>query len=162
MKVFQQTKGRPTFIVLDSHIGYGSPNRQDTAAAHGEPLGDEEIRLCKRAYNWAEDAKFLVPDGVPGKEHLHGWRWQSRGSRDAEVAGRSCSLYCHASTSFPGTVATEIDLMQRRGLPAKWDANLPTCFRLNPKGIAGRVMPRARSSTCWPRTFLGSWEARPI
>ena len=63
-KVFRKTTGRPTFIVLDSHIGYGSPHKQDTAEAHGEPLGEEEIRLTKRAYGWPEDAKFLVPDGV--------------------------------------------------------------------------------------------------
>ena len=65
---FRVTTGRPTLIILDSHIGYGSPNRQDTAAAHGEPLGEEEVRLTKRAYGWPEDAKFLVPDGV--REHF--------------------------------------------------------------------------------------------
>src|SRR5712671_1834206 len=64
LTVFRQTKGRPTFIVMDSHIGYGAPHKQDTAEAHGEPLGDEEIRLTKRSYGWPEDAKFLVPDGV--------------------------------------------------------------------------------------------------
>ena len=57
-------QSRPTLIVLDSHIGYGSPNKQDTAAAHGEPLGDDEVRLVKRSYGWPEDAKFLVPEGV--------------------------------------------------------------------------------------------------
>lgn len=61
---FRQTKGRPTFIVLDSHIGYSSPNKQGSAAAHGEPLGEEEVRLPKRYYGWPEDAKFLVPEGV--------------------------------------------------------------------------------------------------
>src|SRR5271170_330352 len=61
---FRKTPGRPTFIVLDSHIGYGSPNKQDTPEAHGEPLGDEECRLTKRSYGWPEDAKFYVPDGV--------------------------------------------------------------------------------------------------
>ena len=64
LDIFRKTKERPTFIVLDSHIGYGSPHKQDTAAAHGEPLGDEEVRLTKRSYGWPEDAKFLVPDGV--------------------------------------------------------------------------------------------------
>src|SRR5499427_559270 len=64
LEIFRKTKGRPTFIVLDSHIGYGSPHKQDTAAAHGEPLGDEEVRLAKRVYGWPEDAQFLVPDGV--------------------------------------------------------------------------------------------------
>src|SRR5438094_5908969 len=59
LKVFQQTKDRPTLFILDSHIGYGSPHRQDTAEAHGEPLGEDEIRLVKRYYDWPEDAKFL-------------------------------------------------------------------------------------------------------
>src|SRR6202165_5216521 len=68
LHVFKTTKGRPTFIVLDSHIGYGSPHKQDTAEAHGEPLGDEEVRLTKRAYGWPEGAQFLVPDGV--REHF--------------------------------------------------------------------------------------------
>src|SRR5579862_5725120 len=64
IETFKKTKGRPTFIILDSHIGYGSPHKQDTADAHGEPLGEDEVRLTKRAYGWPEDAKFLVPDGV--------------------------------------------------------------------------------------------------
>src|SRR5467141_1292043 len=68
LAVFRQTRGRPTFLILDSHIGYGSPHKQDTAAAHGEPLGEDEIRLCKRSYGWPEDATFLVPDGV--REHF--------------------------------------------------------------------------------------------
>src|SRR5712664_2341078 len=64
IEIFKKTTGRPTFIVLDSHIGYGSPNKEGKAEAHGEPLGDEECRLTKRAYGWPEDAQFLVPDGV--------------------------------------------------------------------------------------------------
>ena len=64
LQTFRQTTGRPTLIILDSHIGYGSPHRQDTAAAHGEPLGADEVRLVKRAYGWPEDAQFLVPEGV--------------------------------------------------------------------------------------------------
>src|SRR5207245_4980370 len=64
LAAFRKTTGRPTFLILDSHIGYGSPNKQDTPEAHGEPLGDEEIRLVKKCYGWPEDAKFLVPDGV--------------------------------------------------------------------------------------------------
>ena len=65
---FKKTTGRPTLIIVDSHIGYGAPTKQDTHAAHGEPLGDEEIRAAKRFYGWPEDAKFLVPDGV--REHF--------------------------------------------------------------------------------------------
>jgi transketolase len=62
--IFRKTSGRPTFIVLDSHIGYGSPHKQDTAEADREPLGDDEVRLTKKSYGWPEDAKFLVPDEV--------------------------------------------------------------------------------------------------
>src|SRR5262249_51872812 len=61
---FKDEVGRPTLVIVDSHIGWGSPNKQDTAAAHGEPLGEEEVRETKRAYGWPEDAQFLVPDGV--------------------------------------------------------------------------------------------------
>src|SRR5262247_3867340 len=68
LSVFRETKGRPTLIILDSHIGYGSPHKQDKAAAHGEPLGPDEIRLVKRSYGWPEEAQFLVPDGV--REHF--------------------------------------------------------------------------------------------
>src|SRR5512140_2222052 len=64
LHVFQTTPGRPTLIIVDSHIAYGAPNKHDTSAAHGEPLGEEEVRLVKRVYGWPEDAKFLVPDGV--------------------------------------------------------------------------------------------------
>ena len=63
-QTFKNTNDRPTLIIVDSHIAYGAPNKQDTSAAHGEPLGEEEIRLTKRNYGWPEDAKFLVPDGV--------------------------------------------------------------------------------------------------
>ena len=82
LEIFRKTKDRPTFIVLDSHIGYGSPHKQDTAAAHGEPLGDEEVRLTKRSYGWPEDAKFLVPDGV--YEHFR--RRHRRAGREGPAA----------------------------------------------------------------------------
>src|SRR3989440_3299616 len=65
---FLNTSDRPTLIIVDSHIAYGAPNKQDTSAAHGEPLGEDEIRLAKRNYGWPEDAKFYVPDGV--REHF--------------------------------------------------------------------------------------------
>ena len=67
-KTFKNTTDRPTLIIVDSHIAYGAPNKQDTSAAHGEPLGKEEIKLAKRHYGWPEDAKFLVPEGV--REHF--------------------------------------------------------------------------------------------
>jgi transketolase len=130
LDVFRLTKGRPTFIILDSHIGYGSPHRQDTAEAHGEPLGDEEIKLVKRAYGWPEDAKFLVPDGV--YEHFKA----GIGKRGAEARKQWTDLFTTYRAKFPA-FATEVDQMQRRELPAGWDRNLPV-FPADPKGIAGR------------------------
>jgi len=130
LDIFRKTKGRPTFIVLDSHIGYGSPNKQDTAAAHGEPLGDEEIRLVKRSYGWPEDKKFLVPDGV--YEHFAA----GIGARGATLKREWTKLYEAYRAKYP-ELAQEIDLMLRRELPTGWDKNLPV-FQVDAKGIAGR------------------------
>jgi len=130
LDVFRKTTGRPTFIILDSHIGYGSPHKQDTAAAHGEPLGDDEVRLCKRSYGWPEDAKFLVPEGV--YEHFSA----GIGARGAKARTEWTKLIDAYRTKYP-ELATEIDLMQRRELPAGWDRNLPT-FPADAKGVAGR------------------------
>jgi transketolase len=130
LEVFRQTKGRPTFIILDSHIGYGSPHKQDTAEAHGEPLGDEEIRLTKRSYGWPEDAKFLVPDGV--REHFAA----GVGVRGAEARRLWTDLFAAYAGKHP-ELANEIDLMQRRELPAGWDNDLPV-FPDDQKGLAGR------------------------
>ena len=130
LEIFRQTKGRPTFIILDSHIGYGAPHKQDTAAAHGEPLGYEEVRLCKRFYGWPEDAQFLVPEGV--QEHFAA----GIGARGAEARRRWTELFEAYRGKYP-ELATEIDQMQRRELPSGWDHNLPV-FPADPKGIAGR------------------------
>ncbi len=130
LKTFRKTEGRPTLIVLDSHIGYGSPHKIDSAAAHGEPLGEDEVRLTKRAYGWPEDAKFLVPHGVMGAFEA------GIGARGAEARRRWEELFAQYRTRYP-ELATEIDQMQRRELPAAWDRNLPS-FKPDPKGIAGR------------------------
>src|SRR5947209_19573665 len=130
LDIFRKTKGRPTFIVLDSHIGYGSPHKQDTAAAHGEPLGDDEVRLVKRAYGWPEDAKFLVPAGV--REYFAAGIGK-RGADAREAWTRSFTEY---RAKFP-EMAVEIDQMQKRELPAGWDRNLPT-FSADAQGLAGR------------------------
>jgi transketolase len=128
--IFHKTSDRPTFIVLDSHIGYGSPHRQDTAAAHGEPLGEDEVRLVKKFYGWPEDAKFLVPDGV--YEHFAA----GIGARGAKARQQWTDLFAAYRAKYP-ELATEIEQMQRRELPAGWDRNLPV-FPADPKGIAGR------------------------
>jgi transketolase len=130
LDIFRRTKGRPTFIILDSHIGYGSPHRQDTAAAHGEPLGEEEVRLTKRDYGWPENAKFLVPDAV--RDHFAA----GVGARGAQARGRWTELFTAYRSAYP-QLATEIGLIQRRELPAGWDAALPL-FPADSKGIAGR------------------------
>ena len=130
LDTFRKTKGRPTFIVLDSHIGYGSPNKQDTSAAHGEPLGDEEVRLTKRSYGWPEEEKFLVPDGV--YDHFAA----GIGERGASLRREWERLLDSYRTQYP-ELANEIELMQRRELLEGWDRDLPV-FPTDAKGIAGR------------------------
>jgi transketolase len=124
---FRQESDRPTLIIVDSHIGYGSPHKQDTAAAHGEPLGDEEVRETKRAYGWPEDAHFLIPDGV--YEHFA----QGVGERGRRLR---TEWEQHVADAGP-EVAAEIDQMQRRTLPEGWDADIPS-FDADEKGVATR------------------------
>jgi transketolase len=130
LDIFHKTKERPTFIVLDSHIGYGSPHKQDTSAAHGEPLGDDEVRLCKRFYGWPEDAKFFVPEGV--YEHFAA----GLGARGEQARRQWTELFAAYQSKYPD-LANEVEQMQRRELPAGWDRDLPV-FPSDPKGIAGR------------------------
>jgi transketolase len=149
LAIFRKTKGRPTLIILDSHIGYGSPNKIDTAAAHGEPLGDDEVRLTKRAYGWPEDAKFLVPDGVM-QTFADGI-----GARGAKAHGAWETLFSAYREKHPD-LAAEINQMQHRELPAGWDRDLPS-FPADAKGIAGRdasgeVLNRLAQNIPW---FLG-------
>ncbi len=127
---FRAEQGRPTLVVVDSHIGYGAPHKQDTAAAHGEPLGEEEVREAKRFYGWPEDAEFLVPDGV--REHFAA----GIGRRGAELRAeweRTLAAYAKEN----GDLAAEIDAMQRRELPEGWDAEIPS-FEADEKGMATR------------------------
>jgi transketolase len=130
LTVFRHTKDRPTLIILDSHIGYGSPHRQDTAAAHGEPLGPDEVRLVKRAYGWPEDAQFLVPDGV--REHFA----DGVGARGARARREWEDRFAAYAREFPA-LSAEIAAMQRRELPVGWDRDLPV-FAADAKGVAGR------------------------
>ncbi len=130
LQVFRETKGRPTLAILESHIGYGSPNKQDTSAAHGEPLGDDEVRLTKRAYGWPEDAQFFIPNGV--REHFAA----GIGARGAAARSAWSDRFATYRGEFP-ELAAEIDHMQRRELPASWDRDLPT-FPADAKGVAGR------------------------
>jgi transketolase len=127
---FKKEKERPTLIIVDSHIAWGSPNKQDTHAAHGEPLGEEEIKLTKRNYGWPEDAKFLVPDGV--REHFAA----GMGARGKDLRTKWIALFEQYRGKYPD-LADQGYRMQRRELPAGWDKNL-TPFPPDPKGAAGR------------------------
>jgi transketolase len=129
-QVFKHTTDRPTLIIVDSHIAYGAPNKQDTGAAHGEPLGEEEIRLTKRFYGWPEDAKFLVPDGV--REHLR----DGVGRRGRELHAAWLTRYEDYRKHY-GELADHLHRMQYRQLPDGWDRDLPS-FPADPKGMAGR------------------------
>jgi len=127
---FLATKDRPTLIIVNSHIGYGSPHKQDTSAAHGEPLGADEVKLVKKNYGWPVDAQFLVPDGV--LENFH----DGIGERGKELSSDWKELFNGYGQQFPD-LADNINRMQRRDLPDGWDKNLPA-FPPDPKGIATR------------------------
>jgi transketolase len=129
-EAFRNEIDRPTLIILDSHIGWGSPHKVDTAEAHGEPLGEEEVRETKRAYGWPEDAEFLVPDGV--REHFDEGIGL-RGRQLREEWGKLFDGYLREKT----TLAREIEEMQRRELPDGWDREIPS-FEADEKGMATR------------------------
>jgi len=127
---FRNENERPTMIIVDSHIAYGAPNKQDTSAAHGEPLGEQEIRLAKRNYGWPEDAKFLVPNGV--REHFQA----GIGARGQTLRDAWMAKFEAYRQQYP-ELADQGYRMLRRELPEGWDSGLPT-FAPDPKGTATR------------------------
>jgi len=129
-KTARETTDRPTLIIVDSHIAYGAPTKHDTSAAHGEPLGEEEVRGAKRNYGWPEDAKFLVPDDV--RAHFA----DNIGKRGSEGRKAWQAKFAEYEKAFP-QLADEIGRMQRRELPDGWDTEMPS-FKADPKGIASR------------------------
>ena len=133
IETFGRTHDVPTLIIVDSHIGYGAPHKHDTSAAHGEPLGVEEIRLAKRSYGWPEDAEFLVPDGV--REHF-GAGIGKRGARLRTAWLARVEAYCAA---YPD-LADRLARMQKRDLPDDWGVDLPS-FPADSKGLASRDSP---------------------
>ncbi len=131
IKSFHETDDRPTMIIVRSHIGFGSPHKQDSAKAHGEALGEEEVKLTKRVYGWPEDAKFLVPDEA--REHFQ-----------AGVAERGKKLFAQwqedwkqYAAKYPD-LAKQWELMDNRDLPAGWDADLKS-LPPDAKGVASRI-----------------------
>jgi transketolase len=130
LETFRTTSDRPTLIIVDSHIAFGAPHKHDTSAAHGEPLGEEEVRLAKRAYGWPEDAQFLVPDGV--YEHFRNGIGERGRRRHREWNARF-----EAYRSRYPELAARLQSMWAGELPRGWDASLPT-FTADPKGVATR------------------------
>jgi len=126
----RKSADRPTLIIVDSHIAYGAPNKQDTSAAHGEPLGEEEIRLTKRNYGWPEDAKFLVPDGVYERFRA------GLGQRGKDLRAAWMAKFEQYKAQYP-QLADDLDRMQHRQLPEGWEKAIPT-FPADAKGLAGR------------------------
>jgi transketolase len=129
-EVAQKEAGRPTLIIVDSHIAWGAPNKQDTHAAHGEPLGEEEIRLTKRNYGWPEDARFLVPDEV--RENFR----RGIGARGKALRDGWFEKLAEYKKAYP-VLAGHLVSMQKRELPDGWDEDIPK-FDPDAKGLAGR------------------------
>jgi transketolase len=130
LRAFEQTTDRPTLIIVPSHIAWGSPRKQDTHSAHGEPLGEDEIKATKRVYGWPEDAKFLVPDGV--REQFQ----KEIGQRGSALRNAWNAQFARYKGEHP-QLAREIEQMQQRELPAGWDKDLPQ-YPADPKGKATR------------------------
>ncbi|MBY0514798.1 MAG: transketolase, partial [Gemmataceae bacterium] len=130
LEAARRTTDRPTLIALKTHIGYGSPNKQDTHGAHGEPLGADEIKLTKKNYGWPEDKSFYVPDGVYDRFR------DGIGRRGRESHGKWSARFAEYRTQFPD-LAAQLDTMEARGLPAGWDKDIPV-FPTDPKGLATR------------------------
>jgi transketolase len=147
--IFHKTADRPTMIIVDSHIAWGSPNKQDTEAAHGEPLGEEEIRLTKRNYGWPENEKFLVPDEVYA--HFR----EGMGKKNHALREEWISLFNRYAKEYP-VLADHLNKMQHRHLPDGWDKDLKD-FPADPSGMAtrdssGKVLNLVAKNIPW---FMG-------
>jgi transketolase len=126
----RKERGQPSLIILRSHIGYGAPNRQDTKEAHGEPLGEEEVRLTKRSYGWPEDEKFLVPEKV--LEHM-----RSAIARGSKLEMEWNGKYAAWRKDFPELAGT-LEAALSGGLPEGWDSDIPV-FKTDDGSIATRA-----------------------
>lgn len=127
---FRNTHDRPTLIIVDSHIAYGAPHKQDTSAAHGEPLGEQEVRLTKRNYEWPEHASFMVPDGV--YDHFQ----SGIGKRGKDLRDAWFARVKEYRARYP-ELAEQFYRVMHRQLPEDWDKELPT-FAADAKGVATR------------------------
>jgi transketolase len=146
LHVAKGTVDRPTLIIVDSHIGYGAPHKQDTNDAHGEPLGEDEVKAAKRFYGWPENEKFLVPEGV--REHFQ----QGVGARGHQARETWLAMFERYRGDFPD-LADQLERMERRDLPTTWDKDLPT-FPPDAKGQAtrdsgGKVLNELAKNVPW-------------
>jgi transketolase len=130
-QTFENTTDRPSLIIVDSHIAYGSPDKQDTHAAHVTPLGDDEIRLTKRYYGWPEDERFLV------QAEVYAHFQNGVGSRGQNLREAWTAIFADYRRSHP-QLASHLYEMQHRELPEGWDQDIPF-FPADPKGLAGRA-----------------------
>ncbi|NLF67623.1 MAG: transketolase [Candidatus Anammoximicrobium sp.] len=131
LAAFRACHDRPTLIVVRSVIGYGSPNKANTHDAHGAPLGEDEIRLTKRAYGWPEDQSFLVPEGV--REHFA----EGIGARGRQLHADWAAKFALYEATHP-QLAAELTRIWARQLPDGWDKDIPV-FPADAKGLASRV-----------------------
>lgn len=146
LRVAAASKTTPTLIIVRSHIGYGAPKKQDTKEAHGEALGDDQVRAAKRTYGWPEDKTFYVPDGVKGRFQ------EGIGARGARLYAEWQVLESRYRDEFPD-LAGELDHMRTRRLPDGWDAEIPS-FPADAKGMAtrdsgGKVMNAIAPAVPW-------------
>jgi transketolase len=130
LQAFHKNADRPTLICVKTHIGYGSPNKQDTKEAHGEALGADEVKLTKKVYGWPEDAQFLVPDGVYA--HFQ----NGIGKRGAEARAAWQKTFADYKAKHPD-LAAQIETLEKRDLPGGWDKEIPA-FPTDAKGLATR------------------------
>ncbi len=145
-RAFHQTQDRPTLIVVHSHIGYGAPHKQDSPEAHGEPLGEAEVRLTKQFFGFDPDQYFVVPDGVRGQFAAQ------IGARGAEQRKAWQAMFARYRGEYPG-LAEQLDCIGARGLPSGWEAALPvfppSATGLSTRDASGRVLNAVAEQIPW-------------
>jgi transketolase len=124
------TTDKPTLIIVKSIIGWGAPNKQNTAGAHGEALGEEEVKLAKKFYGWPEDKQFYIPEGV--KQHFA----EGMGARGKQLHAEWKQRFDAYEKSNPELAKEAWEMLQHK-LPEGWEAAIPK-FDADPKGLATR------------------------
>ncbi len=146
LDAFQATEDRPTIIIVRSIIAFGAPNKANTSGAHGSPLGEDEIRLTKQAYDWPPDEQFAIPEGV--YDHFR----EGVGKRGADARSAWDTKFGEYAAEQPRAAAQLQDIFAGR-LPAGWDADIPV-FDADSKGLAtrassGQVLNAVASQIPW-------------